>query len=239
MLNLNIENLLLIDIETVSQYSCFDAVPLNWQQLWSEKISAYLCQEETPDECYNKRAAILAEFGKIVCISVGYFRKESGQNQIRIKSFAGDDEIIILKSFMESLNQWYNIKKSISFCGHNVKEFDLPYICRRLLINQFNIPQYLNFQSMKPWETNIVDTMQFWKFGDYKNYISLNLLAACLGIDSPKTDMDGSKVGDVYWNEKDLQKIVNYCQKDVVTVGQIILKMKGLPILTSDKIVIS
>ena len=239
MQNLNIENLLIIDIETVSQYACFDELPLNWQQLWSEKISYYLSEQETANEYYNKKAAILAEFGKIICISAGYFKKENGQYQLRIKSFSGDNEKMILESFIESLDQWYNIKKNISFCGHNVKEFDLPYICRRLLVNQLNIPNYLNFQSMKPWETNIVDTMQFWKFGDYKNYISLNLLAACLVIDSPKTDMDGSKVGEVYWKEKNIQKIVDYCQKDVITVGQIILKMKGLSILSEDKIVIT
>lgn len=236
MLNIHIENLLMLDIETVSQFSGYDEMPEKWQNLWNHKVAMYLPDGETPETFYPKRAAILAEFGKVICISMGYFYNSGNGLQLRIKSFSGDDEMVLLQSFIQSVNQWQKVKKDMSFCGHNVKEFDLPYICRRLLVNGQGIPNYLNFQNMKPWETNIVDTMQFWKFGDFKNYISLNLLAACLGVESPKNDIDGSLVGDVYWKENDLPRIVHYCQKDVVTVAQIILRMKNLPMLEEGQV---
>ena len=236
MINIYEENLLFIDIETVSQYPSFEQLPEKWQSLWTDKAARYMSEGETVENFYPKRAAILAEFGKIICISTGYLNKEKEQPRLRIKSFYGDDEKSVLASFIQSVNQWYKIKNNMSFCGHNVKEFDLPYICRRLLVNGLAIPTYLNFQNMKPWETNITDTMQFWKFGDFKNYISLNLLAACLGVESPKNDIDGSRVGEVYWKENDLPRIVNYCEKDVVTVGQIIMRMKNLPLLFNNQI---
>jgi len=231
MLNIHIENLLMLDIETVSQFSAYGEIPKKWQDLWDHKVAMYLPDGETPESFYPKRAAILAEFGKVICISMGYFHNAGNGVQLRIKSFSGDDEKQLLQNFIQSVTQWQKVKRDMSFCGHNVKEFDLPYICRRLLVNGLAIPNYLNFQTMKPWETNIVDTMQFWKFGDFKNFISLNLLAACLGVASPKNDIDGSMVGDVYWQQQDLTRIVEYCQMDVVTVAQIVLRMKNLPLL--------
>ncbi|MEO7311890.1 MAG: ribonuclease H-like domain-containing protein [Chitinophagaceae bacterium] len=231
MLDIHIDNLLMLDIETVSQYPGYQSMPEKWQHLWDHKVAMYLPEGDTAESFYPKRAAILAEFGKIVCISMGYFNNEGSRIQLRIKSFYGDDEKQLLQTFIQAVNKWQTVKRHMSFCGHNVKEFDLPYICRRLLVNSIGIPSYLNFQSMKPWETNIVDTMQFWKFGDFKNYISLNLLAACLGVESPKDDIDGSMVGAVYWEEQNLPRIMHYCQKDVVTVGQVVLKMKNLPLL--------
>jgi len=236
MLSIHIENLLMLDIETVSQYPTHDKMPAKWQALWGHKVSSYITEADTAESFYPKRAAILAEFGKIICISMGYFSNEKGVLQLRIKSFYADDEKELLQAFIQSVNQWQRIKKQMSFCGHNIKEFDLPYICRRLLVNQISIPAYLDFQSMKPWETNILDTMQCWKFGDYKNYITLNLLAACLGVESPKDDIDGSMVGHVYWEQGDLSRIVTYCQKDVVTVAQVVLKMKNLPLLEEGQV---
>lgn len=236
MLNIHIEDLLLLDIETVSQYPSYDQMPEQWQHLWADKVTHYISEAETPESFYPKRAAILAEFGKIICISMGYLKNENGQLKFRVRSFSGHDEKTILKDFIKAVTQWQQVKRNMSFCGHNVKEFDLPYICRRLLVNEMNIPHYLDFQRMKPWETNILDTMQFWKFGDFKNFISLNLLAACLGVASPKNDIDGSMVGSVYWKENDLPRIVHYCERDVVTVAQIILRMKNLPQLKDEEI---
>ena len=236
MLNIHIENLLMLDIETVSQFSSYDLMPEKWQDLWDHKVAMYLPEGETPESFYPKRAAILAEFGKVICISMGYFHQGGNGVQLRIKSFFGHDEKELPQSFIHAVNQWQKVKRSMSFCGHNVKEFDMPYLCRRFLVNDMGIPSYLDFQSMKPWETNIVDTMQFWKFGDFKNYISLNLLAACLGVESPKNDIDGSMVGEVYWQQQDLPRIVHYCQKDVVTVAQIILRMKNLPMLDEGQV---
>jgi len=236
MLNTHIESLLMMDIETASQFPDYDQMPEKWKDLWDRKVAMYLPEGDTPETFYPKRAAILAEFGKVICISMGYFHHGSNGLQLRIKSFYGSDEKELLQSFIQSVNQWQKVKRDMNFCGHNVKEFDLPYLCRRLLVNRIGIPPYLDFQNMKPWETNIVDTMQFWKFGDFKNYISLNLLAACLGVESPKNDIDGSEVGDVYWKQNDLPRIVKYCQKDVVTVAQVILRMKSLPLLEEEQV---
>lgn len=236
VLKIHEENLLFIDIETVAQSISFAQLSKKWQLLWCVKAGHYMPEEETPEHFYTKRAAILAEFGKIICISVGYLNKEQEQLRLRIKSFYGDDEKQVLESFLHSANQWYKIRKHIRFCGHNIKEFDVPYICRRLLINGLVVPTYLNFQDMKPWETNITDTIHLWKFGDFKNYISLNLLAACLGVESPKNDMDGSMVGEMYWKKKDMMRIVKYCQADVVTVAQIIMRLKHLPLLHEDQV---
>jgi len=236
MLSMAIDKLLMLDIETVSQYPEFGNMPEKWQELWQHKSAQYLKDGDTAETLYPKRAAILAEFGKIICISMGYFKTENDKSVLRIHSFASDDERELLLVFMESLAQWQRIKKGMFFCGHNIKEFDMPYICRRLLVNRIAIPVYMDFQNMKPWETNIVDTMQFWKFGDFKNFITLNLLAACLDVESPKDDIDGSMVGDVYWKECDLPRIVVYCQKDVVTVAQVILRMKNLPLLEETQI---
>jgi uncharacterized protein YprB with RNaseH-like and TPR domain len=226
-----IDSLFVIDIETVSQVSHWSELDENWQELWNQKIEKQLPDGENPETFYPKRAAILAEFGKIICISAGYFRKQSGKQVFRVKSFSGHDEAVLLNQFLHDANQWQAARKNAAFAGHNIKEFDIPYLCRRLIINGIEVPAWLDFQAMKPWETNLVDTMQLWRFGDYKNYTSLNLLAACLGVPSPKDDIDGSKVGEVYWHDKNLPRIVEYCQKDVVTVAQILLKFRQLPLL--------
>lgn len=227
-----LENLFVLDIETVSIFPEWQLLDETWKELWAKKIDKQLPEGDNPETFYPKRAAILAEFGKVICISAGYFREENGHYSFRIKSYAGHDEADLLRRFIQDAGQWQSKKKAASFAGHNIREFDIPYLCRRLVINQMPIPDWLNFQAMKPWETNLVDTMQLWRFGDFKNYTSLNLLAACLGIPSPKGDIDGSKVGEVYWVENDLPRIVEYCQRDVVTVAQVLLRFKHLPLLT-------
>lgn len=226
-----VDSLFIIDIETVSATEAWTNLPEAWKDLWAQKIEKQLPEGETPETFYPKRAAILAEFGKIICISAGYFRVRDGRTLFRVKSYSGHDEALLLKQFLQDASQWQAKKKQAAFGGHNIKEFDIPYICRRLIINNLSVPEWLDFQAMKPWETNLIDTMQLWRFGDYKNYTSLNLLAACLNVPSPKGDIDGSKVGEVYWTEKDLPRIVEYCQRDVVTVAQILLRFRHLPLL--------
>ncbi len=225
-----------IDIETVSISPTWNDLGENWKQLWADKIIHQLPDGETPETFYPKRAAILAEFGKIICISAGYFRQAEGRLIFRVKSYASHNEAELLKSFLHDAGQWQSAKKQAAFAGHNIREFDIPFLCRRLIINGIPIPSWLDFQAMKPWETNLVDTMQLWRFGDYKNYTSLNLLAACLGVPSPKDDIDGSKVGEVYWVENDLPRIVEYCQKDVVTVAQVLLRFRSLPLLNEGEV---
>ncbi len=237
MQNISLDNLFLLDIETVSSKESFHLLEDHWKDLWSEKIKRYLSPDSTPEEMYPKRAAIFAEFARVICISFGYFKKEGDKLELRIKSLYGDDERNILKEFSTTIDKFSSQYKKWVFTGHNVKEFDIPFLCRRMLVNQVSIPKQLNFQNMKPWETPILDTLHLWRFGDYKNYTSLKLLAAVLGIPSPKDDIDGSQVGDVYWKEKDLERIAVYCEKDVLTVGNIMLRFKGLPVLNTEQIV--
>jgi 3'-5' exonuclease len=238
MQNIVLENLLLIDIETVPQHPTFDLLNDDWKKLWEEKTQRSLPDFTTPAEFYPQRAGVMAEFAKIVCISIGYFAKQEGKLQLRLKSFFGDDEKKLLQDFIATINIMEAKNNKWSFAGHNIKEFDIPFICRRLLINDLPIPVYLDFQNMKPWDTNTVDTFQYWRFGDYKNYTSLKLLAAALGVPSPKDDIDGSMVAAVYWEEKNLQRIAIYCQKDVVTTGNIILRFKNMELLKEEDVVI-
>ena len=238
MQNIILENLLLIDIETVPQHPSFDLLSDDWKQLWEEKTVRSLPDFTSAAEFYPQRAGVMAEFAKIVCISIGYFTKQGNALQLRVKSFFGDDEKKLLQDFITTVNQMESKNNKWSFAGHNIKEFDIPFICRRLLINSLYIPAYLDFQNMKPWDTNTVDSFQFWRFGDYKNYTSLKLLAAAMGVPSPKDDIDGSMVAEVYWKEKNLQRIATYCQKDVVTTGNIILRFKNKELLKDDQVVI-
>lgn len=239
MQNSRPEDLIIIDIETASVFDSFNKIPDEWKELWEEKIARTLPEGVTIAEFYSMRAGVMAEFSKIICISIGYFNKDITLH-LRIKSFYGHDEKLLLKDFLLMMNKIESINKKWCFAGHNIKEFDIPFICRRLLINGFSLPHFLNFQNMKPWETNIVDTFQYWRFGDYKNYTSLKLLAAAMGIASPKDDMDGSMVGDLYWSGNDeerrvnLKRIVTYCQKDIITTGNIILRFKNLPVVLPD-----
>jgi 3'-5' exonuclease len=238
MQNIMLENLILIDIETVPQYPSFDLLSEEWKQLWQEKTQRSLPDFTSAAEFYPQRAGVMAEFAKIICISIGYFKKEGNALQLRLKSFSGDDEKVLLQGFTTTLHQIEAKNSKWSFAGHNIKEFDIPFICRRLLVNGLPIPAYLDFQNMKPWDTNIVDTFQYWRFGDFKNYTSLKLLAASLGVPSPKDDIDGSMVADVYWNQKSLQRIVTYCQKDVLTTANIILRFKNMELLTAEQVVV-
>jgi len=238
MQNIALDNLLLIDIETVPQRPSFDLLSEDWQKLWEEKTQRSLPDLTSTSEFYPQRAGVMAEFAKIVCISIGYFAKQGNALQLRLKSFYGDDEKKLLQDFIATVNQMEAKNNKWSFAGHNIKEFDMPFICRRLLINGLPIPAYLDFQNMKPWDTNIIDTFQYWRFGDYKNYTSLKLLAAALGVPSPKDDIDGSMVADVYWKEKNLERIVTYCQKDVLTTGNIILRFKNKELLKEENVVI-
>lgn len=238
MQNIRLENLLLIDIETVSEQPSFESLNEEWKMLWQEKVQRSLPEDTTAGEFYPQRAGVMAEFAKVICISIGYFKKEANLLRLRIKSFYGNDEKILLQDFLSTLQQLEVNNNKWSFTGHNIKEFDIPFICRRLLINGLIIPAFLDFQNMKPWETNMIDTFQYWRFGDYKHFTSLKLLAAALKVPSPKDDIDGSMVGDVYWKEGNLERIATYCQKDVVTTGNIILRFKNLPLLTGEQVVI-
>ena len=228
-----LEDLFLLDIETVSSVPDFNLLTDEWKNLWAEKISKSLPPDVTAEEYYPKRAAILAEFAKVICISTGYFKKEGNEWQLRIKSFYSENERDVLDGFTKTIQQLQTRNSKWIFCGHNIKEFDFPFLWRRMIVNNFVIPSFIDFQNLKPWETPILDTLHLWRFGDYKHYTSLKLLSSTLGIPSPKDDIDGTKVSEVYWVEKDLNRIVSYCEKDVVTVGNVILRFRNMPLLNN------
>jgi 3'-5' exonuclease len=232
--NIDLQQILILDIETVPQFSSFDEMPEIFKELWSQKTQYQRKDEESPAE-YYPRAGIWAEFGKIICISVGIFTIQNSKLALRIKSFAGDDECKLLSDFITLLDKQ---PASLTLCAHNGREFDFPYLCRRTIINQLCIPVQLTIHGKKPWEVNHLDTMDLWKFGDHKNFTSLNLLAAVLNIPTPKDDINGGDVHWVYWKEHDVKRIETYCQKDVITTAQLLLKFKRLDILTEPQITI-
>lgn len=226
-----------LDIETVPQMADYNLLPESWKALWNSKSASLLRHYEgETNETIYPRAGIYAEFGKIVCISCGVLAGNGGnERKLLLKSFAGDDEKSLLENFSSMVNKW-SANEPKFLCAHNGKEFDFPYLCRRMIINELPIPPLLNIAGKKPWEVSHLDTMELWKFGDFKNYTSLNLLAHTLGIDTPKDDIDGSRVWEVYWREKNLERIVTYCQKDVITVAQVFLRMQGEPLIRQERI---
>ncbi len=232
---LNLEYVLSLDIETVPRYAAYAEMPDNLRTLWDVKAErlAKPGEEKSAGELYE-RAGIYAEFGKIVCISVGFMNG----TEFRIKSFYGDDEKILLEEFSGLLHKHYNTPDNL-LCGHNGKEFDFPYIALRILINGLTLPQVLNLHGQKPWEVQHLDTMDLWRFGDYKHYTSLSLLTAIFDIPGPKDDIDGSVVGEVYWKENNLERIVEYCQKDTLAVAQLLLRYLGRPLIKEENIVLA
>lgn len=225
MVNTDIRNILFLDIETVPSADNFDNLSPRMKEFWDKKSTFFRKENETAKDVYN-RAGIYAEFGKIICISAGYIILKNDEKIFRIKSFAGSDEKIILIEFKSVLEKFYKGKIK-NLCAHNGKEFDFPYIARRLLINNLSLPKILDVGGKKPWEVPFLDTMEMWRFGDYKNYTSLDLLAELFQIPSPKNDMDGSMVAKVFWIEKDINRIKTYCENDTLTVAQLFLKYRG------------
>lgn len=232
-------DLLLIDIETVPQVHNNSELPPEIKKLFFDKISKTVPEIVDEEEAYRQRAGIMAEFGKVICISTGYFYEDKEKGLcLRIKSICCREEVELLTEFLSLVDKFYKHKKKFQFAGHNIREFDIPFLCRRMVIHHLALPSYLHLYGAKPWEINMVDTMQWWKFGDYKNYTSLHLLANVLGVPSSKDDIDGSMVQDVYYKNNDLDRIVTYCQKDVVVVGQVILRFKNLPLIPAENITI-
>ncbi|MFD0796028.1 3'-5' exonuclease [Maribacter chungangensis] len=230
---MNLEYILFLDIETVPQYEDFRLIDAETQELWAQKTDYHRKDGATP-EAYYDRAGIWAEFGKIVCISVGYFKLEGETKSFRVTTFKGD-EPQLLEDFKTLLENHFGLAKHM-LCAHNGKEFDFPYIARRMIIHGITLPYHLDLFGKKPWEVNHLDTMDLWKFGDYKNYTSLKLLAKVLGIASPKEDIDGSMVRDVYYKDKDVDRIVRYCELDVITTAQVFLRLRNEPLLNEAEI---
>ncbi len=234
MLNyISLDKILFLDIETVPMCATYDELPERFVPLWDKKAGYLKREEEDTPSTLFPRAGIYAEFGKVVCISFGIFN----DGNFRIKSFYGDDEKALLTDFANLLESKFS-SKDFLLCAHNGKEFDFPYLSRRMLINSIPLPEILDLAGKKPWEVAHIDTMELWKFGDFKNYTSLEVLSAVFDIPTPKDDIDGSEVGKVYWEDKDLERIVKYCQKDVLAIAQLFLRYQGKALLDEEQVVI-
>ncbi len=231
---INLETIVFLDIETVPEKPHFEDLDTEKKELWEQKSRYQRKDEYTATEFYD-RAGIWAEFGKIVCISVGYFSFRGDIRNFRVTSFYGE-EPKILNDFKALLEGHFNSPRHL-LCAHNGKEFDFPYIARRMVINGIDLPHKLNLFGKKPWEIPHIDTMELWKFGDYKHYTSLKLMTNILSIPSPKEDIDGSMVRDVYYNDNDIDRIIIYCEQDTITVAQVLLRLRNEPILTKDEII--
>ncbi len=230
---INLEYILFLDIETVPEEPKFQDLDDEKQALWEHKSKYQRKEEYTAEEFYD-RAGIWAEFGKIICISVGYFNFKGDNRNFRVTTFHGE-ETNLLKEFKNLLENHFSTPKHL-LCGHNGKEFDFPYIARRMLIHRIDLPYKLNLFGKKPWEVPHLDTLELWKFGDYKHYTSLKLMANVLGIPSPKEDIDGSMVRDVYYEENNLDRIVTYCELDVITTAQVFLRLRNDELLEEHEI---
>lgn len=224
--SLKLDKVLFLDIETAPQVYLPQYLDDDVKKLFGTKVGVSPDDVGDFQEAYARRASIFAEFGKIICISVGFINETTTGKQLRLKSFYHDDEETLLLQFKKLLDEHYNTPYHL-MCGHNAKEFDFPYICRRMLINGIDLPSILNLAGKKPWEVGHLDTMELWKFGDYKAYTSLALLCHVFGIPTPKDDISGADVARVYYEDKDLERIKVYCEKDVVALVQLFLKMQG------------
>jgi 3'-5' exonuclease len=231
--NTNPGDIMFLDIETVPLSDTYDRLDPAMQVLWGKKSANFRKDDQTAADVYQ-RAGIYAEFGKIICISVGIL-KDKNPFGFRLKSFYGDDEKSILTEYSAMISKFSKNREAL-LCAHNGKEFDYPYIARRMIINRIPVPDILNNAGKKPWEIKLLDTMELWKFGDYKSYTSLDLLSSILGFPSPKDDIDGSMVADVFWLEHDLKRIVTYCEKDVLAVARIFLRFMNEALISPDNI---
>ena len=232
--NISVENVMFMDIETVPQTSSMNTLDPVMQSLWDKKSKLFRDPGQSAEEVYG-RAGIYAEFGRIICISVGFI-KEKDPFGFRLKSFFSEDEKSLLSEFSGMISKFSKSKRDAVLCAHNGREFDFPYIARRMIVNGLQIPGLLDNAGKKPWDIKLLDTRDLWKFGDYKTFTSLELLTSILGIPSPKEDIDGSMVAKIYYDEKDLQRIVRYCERDVLAVARILLRFMNLPDIPDEKV---
>lgn len=231
-----LENILFIDIETISEKASFTELNERMKKAWKHKASL-LDKNVSEELLYFQKAAIYAEFGKIISIGVGFFYLDENKTKnFKLKCFSGHNEKEILNDFKTLIETKYKNKKLI-FCAHNGKEFDFPYLCRRMLINEISIPKQLNLSGKKSWEIEHIDTLELWKFGDRKNYTSLDLLTALFDIPGSKNDLDGSKVNEVYYLENGLDRIAQYCMDDVLAMAQLYLKLNNKPLIQKENVI--
>lgn len=229
MSQIKLENILFIDIETVPIQYSYKELNQSEKELWDKKW--FYIKDSTAEEHYSK-AGIYAEFAKVICIGLGFI----SEGKFRTKTISGDNEKEILSEFSKLLHEYFNTKEHY-LCAHNGKEFDYPFLCRRMLVNKMPLPKIMQLQGLKPWEVKHLDTMEMWRFGDVKNFTSLNLLAHIFNIPSPKDDIDGSQIAKVYYEDKNIERIKSYCIKDVITLARIYQSLKGLDVIKDNDII--
>ena len=226
-MNPELRDILFLDIETVAATSNYDSLAERLKIQWARKASFFKQKSDdaTDESLYHERAGIYAEFGRVIVIGMGKFAENDGGEMIlKTKVLADHNEFNLLSAFKAILDK---MDPGARLCAHNGKEFDFPYLSRRMLVHSLALPSQLNLSGRKPWEIPHIDTLDMWKFGDHKNYTSLDLLAALFNLPTSKGLMDGSQVNAVYYNEQDLEKISAYCLGDVVAVAQLYLRLKG------------
>ncbi|MCU0419868.1 MAG: 3'-5' exonuclease [Cyclobacteriaceae bacterium] len=231
-----LRDIVFLDIETIGAVEHYAHLDERLKTQWARK-AAFLKREEgqTDEDLFYDRAGIYAEFGKVVCVVVGkLFDVDERTLGLKTKAFAEADEARLLTELKSLLDK---LEPGTRLCAHNGKEFDFPYLSRRFLVNGLELPAVLNLAGKRPWEVPHLDTLELWKFGDYKHYTSLDLLAAIFNIPTSKGEMDGSRVNHVFYKEKNLAKIASYCTGDVVAVAQLYLRMKSLPLVEEKNIV--
>lgn len=237
-----VADILFLDIETAGMVKSFTDLSQAMQELWQVKARLISRNKELSSEegaeLFSQRAGIYSEFARVVCISVGFFEYSKGkQKTFRTKSFYGDERKI-LKSFIQLVKAHFDKPKKQAISGHNIREFDIPFLCRRMVIHALKVPKMLDLKGKKPWQVpQLLDTLELWRFGDYKNYTSLKLLATVLGVPSPKEDIDGSMVHSTYWDEKDIKRICEYCERDVVTSAKVFLRIHNMDLPKDLKLV--
>jgi len=227
----DLKKILFIDIETASCVADYTELSGPMQEQWerkSKQLKAGNTEDAAPSVLFDDRAGIFAEFAKVVTIGIGCLVEKEGKWTMVLKALSDDDEHALLLKFCEALSRFQSQFRAISFCGHNIKEFDIPFLCRRMVINGMQLPECMKLHGKKPWEVPHLDTLELWRFGDYKNYTSLALLAEVMGIPSPKNDIDGSMVSEVYWKERNLERINRYCLQDVFTTAKVYLRLMGI-----------
>ena len=227
-------NILFLDIETVPGFASFEELGQTEKILFEKKTHYQRKEQISAEEFYNN-AGIWAEFGKIICISIGFFAENQGELKFSLTSFYGDDELTILGQFKKLLQERFNLKTHL-LCAHNGKEFDFPYLVRRMIIQGIPLPEILNLFGKKPWDIRHLDTMEMWKFGDYKHFTSLDLLTNILGIPSPKCDISGNQVAKVYYQDQNIERIVKYCEGDVLAVAQVYLRFMNMTLLSKEQV---
>ena len=233
--NISINKILFLDVETVPVAPTFSELSEEFQSLWAEKTRWQRSEGQTPDEFYGVKAGVMAEFAKVICVSVGYIYEKNNTSIFRIKSFYGDDEQLLLSELKTLLDDKFATKRHF-LCAHNGKEFDYPFLCRRMIVNGVGLPKILEIAGKKPWEVRHLDTMELWKFGDYKSFTSLPLLCNIFNVPTPKDDISGADVARVNYEENDLERIKVYCEKDVVALIQVFLKFRGDALVEEDNV---